>query len=485
MLRIYTLLRKHIGTNPLDRLIIQNEVRETNILRSLVLMGLSMFVSAFDLMLLFQDDYTVSVAQAASIRNIITVNQVILLLSILNLFLLVGSYLNSNWKDFVGKYVPHVVFFMITLWGALTTIFDQNVTSSITSFILGCIICSLMLLINPWRITVYLSILMLVYYFGVVQNQVDPMLRLVNISEGFATIVVCFGLSITQWRTNTIRFKQSHIIRSQQETLKENYQELVNSSEQLEKVNNSKDKFFAILAHDLRGPISSTLALTEHLKDGLFDEDEKERKRMYGLLQNSLSTTGKLLENVLLWSRNHMGTLTFKPVNMALHEVIENNIALLHIVAAHKDITIINEVNKTLKTSADLDMVNTIIRNLLSNAIKFTPNFGKVEIASGEYYDELLQQQFITISVRDYGIGMTKKIMDNLFKIDKKITSTGTNNETGTGLGLILCHDFIQKHQGTLQVESEEGTGTTITFTIPHISNVEIPHTENYLCSTL
>lgn len=485
MLRLYTLLRKHLGSNPLDRLIIQNEVRETNMVRSLVLSGLSILVSSFDIYLLLQDNYTVSAARAVSINHIKTLNQGVLILSILIFFLLAWTYLNARLRPFVSKYIPHLVFFMITFWGAGTTIFDQNVTSSITSFILGSIICSLMLLIHPWRITVYLSTLLLVYYFGVVQNQVDPMLRLVNISEGFATIIVCFGLAITQWRTSTIRFKQNGIIKCQQETLKENYQELVSSSEQLEKMNNSKDKFFAILAHDLRGPISSTLALTEHLKDGLFDEDEKERKRMYCLLQNSLSTTGKLLENVLLWSRNHMGSLTFKPVDMSLHEVIENNIALLHIVAAHKDIKIVNEVNKSLKTSADLDMVNTIIRNLLSNAIKFTPNFGKVELSSGEYFDELLQQQFITISVRDYGIGMNKKIMDNLFKIDKKITSIGTNNETGTGLGLILCHDFIQKHQGTLQVESEEGSGTTITFTIPHISNSEISHTENYEFSTL
>jgi two-component system sensor histidine kinase/response regulator len=485
MLRLYKLFREKIGTQPLDRLIIQNEVRNTNVLRSLVLSGLCVMVSSVDIYLLLQDNYTVSVSQAASINNIKILNQGVLILSLLTFSLLSWSYLKPNWRTYVGKYIPHIVFFMITMWGALTTIFDQNVTSSITSFILGCIICSLMLLIHPLRITVYLSILLLIYYFGVVQNQVDPMLRLVNISEGFATIVVCFGISITQWRTNTIRFKQSHLIKRQQETLTENYRELVNSSEQLEALNNSKDKFFAILAHDLRGPISSTLALTEHLKDGLFDEDEKERKRMYGLLQNSLSTTGKLLENVLLWSRNHMGTLTFKPGNLALHEVIENNISLLHIVAAHKDITIVNKVDEGLKTSADLEMINTIIRNLLSNAIKFTPNFGKVEITSGEYYDELLERPCITISVRDYGIGMTKKIMDNLFKIDKKITSTGTNNETGTGLGLILCHDFIQKHQGSLHVESEEGTGTTITFTIPHLSNMELSNTENYRCSTL
>jgi two-component system sensor histidine kinase/response regulator len=485
MFRLYKLLRKKIGNNPLDQLILHNEVRETNALRSLVLTGLSLLLAIVELWLLMQDNYTVSAARATAIKNIITLNQVVLVTTALLFFTLLWSYRSHRLKNLAGKIIPHIVFFTITLWGALTTIFDQQVTSSITAFILGIIICSLMLLFKPWRISFYLFVLLLVFYFGVVQNQEDPMLRLVNISEGFASILVCFALSITQWRTNIIRFRQSRLIKSQQETLKENYQELLNSSEQLEELNNSKDKFFAILAHDLRGPISSTLALTEHLKDGLFDDDEKERKRMYGLLQNSLSTTGKLLENVLLWSRNHLGTLTFKPINLFLHEVIENNISLLRIVAAHKDISIINEVDQRLRTNADLEMVNTVIRNLLSNAIKFTPNFGKVEITSGEYDDELLGQRYVTISVRDYGTGMTKKIIDNLFKIDKKVISVGTNNETGTGLGLILCHDFIQKHQGTLHVDSEEGSGTTITFTLPYITNAEIPHTESYLCSTL
>jgi two-component system sensor histidine kinase/response regulator len=485
MLRLYKLLRKKLSSNPLDRLILQDEVRDTNVLRSLVLTGLSLLMAVFELWLLSQDDYTVSEARAVAIKNITTLNQIVLITTALLFTMLVWSYRSPRLKNLAGKYLPHVVFFTLTLWGALTTIFDQQVTSSITSFILGIIICSLMLLFRPWRISLYLFVLMAVFYFGVVLNQEDPMLRLVNISEGFCSILVCFALSITQWRTNIIRFRQSRLIKSQQETLRENYQDLLSSSEQLEELNNSKDKFFAILAHDLRGPISSTLALTEHLKEGLFDDDEKERKRMYGLLQNSLSTTGKLLENVLLWSRNHLGTLTFKPVNLFLHEVIENNISLLHIVAAHKDISLINQVDQSLQTNADLEMVNTVIRNLLSNAIKFTPNFGKVEITSGECYDEQLDQRFVTISVRDYGTGMTKKIMDNLFKIDKKVISVGTNNETGTGLGLILCHDFIQKHQGTLHVDSEEGSGTIITFTLPQISNVEMHQTDDYMVSTL
>ena len=485
MFRLYTVLRNQIGNKSLNQLIIQNEVRKTNFFRSLLLTGICIPVAAINLALLQNSGFTVSLAHELSLNNIIILDQAVLILSIIIFSLLWVTYRSEKWKTIVGKYIPHVTFFMITLWATFITIFDQQVTSSLTSFILGYVICSLMLLIKPLRMLTYLCIMSIVFYFGVVQLQEDPLLQITILSEGITTLVVCFCLSITQWRTNLFTFRQSRLIKNQQKTLKDKHQDLMRTSAQMEELNISKDKFFAILAHDLRGPISSTLALTELLEEGFFEEDEKERRRMYRLLQNSLNTTSKLLENILLWSRSHMGTLTFKPVYLELYEVIENNISLLHIVAAQKDIKIINQVNKNLKTTADLDMVNTIIRNLLSNAIKFTPNFGKVEIVSGNHYDEVLQQQCITIAVRDFGIGMNEKTLDNLFKIDKKVLSIGTNNETGTGLGLILCNDFLQKHQGKLSVESEEGTGSTFTFTIPHIHPSTNSQTENYLVSTL
>ena len=469
MFRFYKVLRNQKGNKPLNQLIIQHEVRETNIFRSLLLTGLSIPVAVINLVILQKSDYTVSSAQQKALNHIITLDQVVLGLSIIIFGILLYSFRNDRWKTITGKYIHHVTFFLITLWATFVTIFDQQVTSSLTTFILGYVICSLMLLIKPQRMLIYLFILGLVFYFGVIQHQFDPMLRITTLSEGITTLIVCFCLSITQWRTNLISFRQSRLIKSQQDALKDKHQDLMSSAAQLEELNVSKDKFFAILAHDLRGPISSTLALTELLEEGFFEEDESERKRMYRLLQNSLNTTGKLLENILLWSRNHTGTLTFKPVYLDFHELVNNNISLLQIVAAQKDISIVNSVNKDLKTTADLDMMNTIIRNLLSNAIKFTPNFGKVEIISGKYYDAGLQQECITISVRDFGIGMSEKTINNLFKIDKKVVSIGTNNETGTGLGLILCNDFLQKHQGKLSVESEEGTGSTFTFTIPHI----------------
>jgi two-component system sensor histidine kinase/response regulator len=485
MIRLYTLLRNPSSKKTLHQLIIKHEIRDINVFRALVLTGIFSLISAFQFILRQRNHETVSEARAASIRYLILLNQGVFILSLSLFLVLLWTFRRPYLKNRIGKYIPHLVFFLVTLWGTFVTIFDQQVSSSLTSFILGSIVCSLILLIHPRRMFCYLLLISLILYVGVIQYQSDPMIQLTNLTEAFCTVVVCYGLSITQWRKHLVSFRQRRLIKSQQETLKENYEQLKESSEQLEQLNQSKDKFFAILAHDLRGPISSTLALTEMLDEGLFESDEKERRRMYGLLQNSLNTTGKLLENVLLWSRSHMGTLTFKPVTLNLYELIENNIALLQIMAAHKDIIIRNKVAEQLETEADLDMINTIVRNLLSNAIKFTPNGGQVEVLSAKHTDPRTHQSYISLSVRDYGIGMNSKTMDNLFKIDKKVVNNGTNNETGTGLGLILCQDFIHKHEGQLKVESILGTGTTFTITIPTGQAFDSTKTTTYLCSTL
>jgi two-component system sensor histidine kinase/response regulator len=285
----------------------------------------------------------------------------------------------------------------------------------------------------------------------------------------FAFIFV--GLGALQWRNTVIKFKQRRKIKIQKEELEENYKTLLSTSNELKQANEMKDRFFSILAHDLRGPLSSTLALTELLEEGFFEQDESERMRMYKLLQTSLFNAGKLLENVLLWSRSQTGNLAFKPVEMNVFEAVETNRNLLKIMAAQKDITIINQTDPELCIIGDVDMINTIFRNLISNAIKFTPNFGKIEIASGKCLDKQGKQQ-ITIAVRDYGVGMNTKILENLFRLDNKTATPGTNNETGTGLGLVLCKEFVQKHAGDILVESEESYGSTFTIALPTLEAI-------------
>lgn len=458
-------LKKLYQTSPLEQLIISKEVRKVNLIRSLMLSGICVPI-ALVLSLTYAhsiDAYAISFIDWR--KHILILNFVVAIIcSILFALSLLAYYKTEYRKPF--RHLPHIILLVVALWGTICSIFDQAVTSSIVGFLVICVVCSLILMIQPLRLMLYLGIIYVVFGYGMSQTQQDPSILISNLSVGLITLVICLGLSTIQWRGNIRANKQRRLIKAQKKELEENYKALLESSQELKEVNQTKDKFFSILAHDLRGPISSTLALTELLEEGFFEEDEAERKRMYKLLQTSLFTTGKLLENVLLWSRSQTGNISFKPCKLKVFEVVDANISLLKIMAAQKDIQVINLTDPESCIAGDEDMINTIFRNLISNAIKFTPNFGKIEVVSGQVIAEN-GSQMVTISVIDYGVGMSDKILNRLFRADNKTATPGTNNETGTGLGLVLCKEFVQKHAGDIQVQSKESEGSIFTVSLP------------------
>jgi signal transduction histidine kinase len=458
-------IRKLYHTSPLDKLIIEKEVRKVNLIRSLMLSGICVPV-ALVLSLTYAhgvDADTISFIDWK--KHILVLNFAVGAICSIIFGLSLIAYYKPEYKDRF-RHLPHLLLLVVALWGTICTIFDQAVTTSIVGFLIICVVCSLILLIKPLQLIIYLLIIYLVFGIGMSQTQQNPSILLSNLSVGFITLMICIGLSTIQWRGSLRTFKQRRLIKTQKKELEENYKSLLESSQELQEANETKDKFFSILAHDLRGPISSTLALTELLEEGMFEEDEAERKRMYKLLQTSLFTTGKLLENVLLWSRSQTGNITFKPQKINIYEAIEANISLLKIMAAQKDIQVVNMAASDISICGDEDMINTIFRNLISNAIKFTPNFGKIEIVSGSKVDEA-GNEHVCVSVIDYGVGMSDKILQSLFRADSKTATPGTNNETGTGLGLVLCKEFVQKHDGDIHVESKVAEGSTFTVILP------------------
>jgi PAS domain S-box-containing protein len=237
---------------------------------------------------------------------------------------------------------------------------------------------------------------------------------------------------------------------------------LFESEEMLQELNNDKDKFFSIIAHDLKGPFQGLLAysqlMSEHL-DGLSRDEIKEFSHE---LHESASQLFKLLENLLEWSRIQRGVMEFKPQNIFLREIIEGSIEILKPNATQKEIIVTNQVDSELLAYADYNMVNTVVRNLLSNAIKFTNKGGHIIIESVQIDDE-----FIEVSVIDDGVGMSDDEIAKVFRIDVHHSRTGTNDEAGTGLGLVLCKDLVEKNSGVISVESEEGKGSTFKFTLP------------------
>lgn len=230
---------------------------------------------------------------------------------------------------------------------------------------------------------------------------------------------------------------------------------------ELEALNLTKDKFFSIIAHDLRGPIGTFKTLVEFL---LTNFDLTNTKRLIELiksLHNNASSTFELLENLLLWSKAQISEIIYNPQTIDLHEITETCIAITEEMAKRKGISIYNNVPKEFRLTADFDMTSTVIRNLLSNAIKFTLGSKSIYLSSTK------DESICTYSVRDEGIGIKKENLEKIFAPNKHFTTSGTSGEKGSGLGLMLCKDFIEKQGGNIWVDSKAGKGSDFKFTLP------------------
>ncbi|GET22474.1 ATP-binding protein [Prolixibacter denitrificans] len=244
--------------------------------------------------------------------------------------------------------------------------------------------------------------------------------------------------------------------------------EIKRMNEELLISNAEKDKFFSIIAHDLRSPFNSFLGLTQVMAENLQDLTMEEIRKFSLTMRDSVSHLYRLLENLLQWSRMQQGMILFNPEIIPLCSIIIDSLDILAEPAQAKEIEITCAIPNNLEVFADVNVVQTIIRNLVSNAIKFTPRGGKVDITAN-----LLPDRFIEISVADTGIGMDREMLDKLFRLDGKVNREGTEGETSTGLGLILCKEFIEKQGGKLWVESEVGKGSVFYFTLPFAEESE------------
>jgi signal transduction histidine kinase len=235
---------------------------------------------------------------------------------------------------------------------------------------------------------------------------------------------------------------------------------------ELAELNASKDKFFSIIAHDLRSPFNGFLGLTKLMAEETKDFTLRELQDLSQKMQNSANNLYKLLENLLEWSRIQRGHTEFKPVKTKLGNIIRQCIEIESEYAKNKNIELIYNNSKSFEANIDIPMMETVLRNLVSNSIKFTERGGKVEI--GMYMmPEGVEPSAICIYVKDNGIGMEKNRLEKLFKLDQNVTRPGTEKEHSTGLGLLLCKEFITKHGGKIWAESEENKGSTFYFTLP------------------
>jgi len=245
-----------------------------------------------------------------------------------------------------------------------------------------------------------------------------------------------------------------------EDKVKERTAELVDANRQLTELNATKDKFFSIIAHDLKGPFNNIVGLSNLLLESIETGDTKEIDIYAKLMQNASGQTMELLVNLLEWSRSQTGAIKYQPSLVNLSLLVDEVIALSKSQADVKHISLFRKSSDPIFISLDKTMISTVLRNLIANAIKFSYENSSIEV---EIQSDNGQ---IRVQVSDHGVGITESSLNKLFRIDQSFSTKGTKDEKGTGLGLILCKEFIDNHKGKIWAESISGEGSRFIFTI-------------------
>ncbi len=240
---------------------------------------------------------------------------------------------------------------------------------------------------------------------------------------------------------------------------------LIKYAEELKELNQSKDKLFSIISHDLRSPFNALLGISEYTTQFFNDLSKEEIKESIENLHSSAKKIYNLMQNLLEWTQIQTGRLEFEKSKIDLSEISKSILGLYEETAASKNIDLTNNISNSIYLYADLYMIETVLRNLVSNGIKFTHPGGSVFVSAA------VKSDLVKVTVEDNGVGIDPVNQKKLFSIGEQYRMDGTANEKGTGLGLILCKDFVKKNNGTISVESELNNGSKFTFTVPLYNN--------------
>ena len=274
-------------------------------------------------------------------------------------------------------------------------------------------------------------------------------------------IVVFAFLLILLIQQNTSKKKAFSLLEFKNYQVHKMKDEIDGQSNKLKQLNSTKDKFFSIIAHDLKNPFNSIAGFTELMIENNEIYNAEKRLKFLKIIKGSTAKVSNLLDNLLIWANSQSGNLKFNPKKIELIQQVSNVCSFLEIQAINKEISILNKVEKSIFVKADKNMIDTILRNLISNAIKFTQAKGEIQIYS------TLKNDFVEITVKDNGVGMSESEIAAIFNVNEISSSLGTSNEPGSGLGLILCRDFVESHGGKIWVESVVNDGSEFKFTLP------------------
>ncbi|PLX13861.1 MAG: hypothetical protein C0597_10940, partial [Marinilabiliales bacterium] len=303
------------------------------------------------------------------------------------------------------------------------------------------------------------------YYFAVLKMK--PFVLLTPITVFGINLIIFFILALDHSKLYHLALdssKKLEKLNSDLELLVEKRtQKTIEYANKLEEANNTKDKFFSIIAHDLKNPFNTLIGYADVLKSDFREYGQDEILQHLNVIYDTSVNGYNLLENLLKWSQSQTDKILFEPKKVNLHEIAQFCIDDVENQSRFKDIDVINEVPKNYHIIADVNLLKTILRNLINNAVKFTNRNGMISVLCQKEAND------VVITVKDTGIGMSENDLKEMFKIDKIKSKPGTNRERGSGLGLILCKEFVEKHGGKIWVESELDIGSTFSFTIPKI----------------
>jgi signal transduction histidine kinase len=365
---------------------------------------------------------------------------------------LIAIYYFVRFKKIVDPFITPIIIIAIlgisTIWVFNGGINGSNIFPAFIILILG-------ILVVPIKIKKYIIILFIA---------VNIFILLIQFYR--PDLITNFSTETERWVDNIITLIYSSyfiyiIIRFVHKNYTLERLKAEKSEIRLHQLNADKDRFISILGHDLKSPFNALLGFSELLTENIRTYDIDKIENIANRINKSAQSVYKLLEDILMWARTQQGKIPFKPQKWSFIDICKNILEILKQNANTKNITINYSVSDHMNVFADIDMLKTILRNLVSNAIKFTNNGGAININAEENSGNVI------ISVSDNGIGISPDNLTKLFDIAQVLTTKGTAEETGTGLGLLLCKEFVEKHGGKIWVESEFGKGSEFKFTMP------------------
>jgi len=381
------------------------------------------------------------------------------------LCMLISSYYLCKKDEYtknISFFTTHFTYFFPLFIGGVLATIDQLVTTAINPFIITCLVMPLFLIIRPLYSLFWYTLAIIIFLIIEPITQSNPNILLSNTANGISAATMGYALSVILWQINLKKFRQELIINKQNEVLEKQNAKLILNTKELNHAIQTKDKFFSIISHDLKSPFQGFIGLTQLMAEGNIDISKAELMGFSKSLHDSASTVYKLLENLLEWAQMQKGEISFAPHSFLLSEAVEQIINTFKQRADQKGITILNDFPSNQYVFGDDKMINAVLRNLLSNAVKFTRRNGNIIVGAKETEDKMLE-----IFVNDNGVGLSPRDVNNLFKIEEKVSSPGTDGELSSGLGLLLCKEFVEKNGGKIRAESQQETGSTFYFTVP------------------